>query len=480
MPRTESQGAVRPLTVQPERRTSPRRLPLAVAGALLIIGASAGYLLGLPNDSATPVALATTTPPSATPASQMTPAHYDWFEQQPTGEGQQAWDVYAAVELDDDIYLLVADDQDSRRIRVLWRSSDGETWDRVDLGLGPDVTITDLDVYRSNLLLSGWDGDVATVWQSQELESGSDPQWLATPLPDAAPGFGELIGDSTVSSQINNSGEIVVSAEMGIDITDALLELPASGAVPNLLSYRELPEVAVADSRLWMRIVTADGDEEIHTQIIPSTIRVTPEAGHYGTEVGFLTAGALWISTDGELFETVDLGGLAAAPSPQAFNDIFFSVFADSAGTHELWTSADGSSWLPSSWIPPTECGDWQGVAVGGSGLLLTSDGFDTLCLSGSGTDWEVRQSKATAVSTKASVWIEGDDNRYLALARNSAESAVLTSSDGFHWNRVEFTQEILSTSTFLVGDRLVTSARPMGTSRPRPLVVWVGQASDQ
>lgn len=470
---------MRPLTVKPERRNSPRRLPATVAGALLLIGASAGYLLGLPSDTAASIAPVTTAAPGAAPANQITPTQYDWLKQRPTSENQQAWAVYAATELVDHLYLLVADDGDFRNRRVLWRSADGETWDRLKLDLGAEVTVTDLDVDGSTLLLSGWDGDTAMVWRSQALAGGDEPQWLATPLPDVADGFGDVIGVS-VTSEINKSGEIVVSAEMGIDVTNTLLEFPAGQPVPNLLSYRELPEVAVADGRLWMRIVTADGDEQVHTQTIPKTIRVTSEAGHYGTEIRFLTAGALWVSADGARFSAVDLGDLAEIPSPQSFNDIFISVAANAGGAHELWSSADGSTWSPSSWVAPAACGDWQGVAIGGPGLLLSSDDFDTHCLSGSGTDWEIRPSASTKVSTMASVWIEGDDGGYLALARNSTESAVLTSSDGFHWDRVAFNEEILGIRTFAVGDRLVTSSRPFGTARPRPLVVWVGERSDQ
>lgn len=469
---------MRPLTVRPDRPPPPGRLPAVVVVALLVIGASAGYLLGLPNDTVDGAAPPTTAAPAIAPATQSTPAHYDWLEQQPTS--QDAWAVFTAVELGDYLYLLVANDPESPFGRSLWRSRDGAAWDLVELEFGPNAVVTDLDTYEETLLLSGWDGDNATIWRSQLLPQGETPRWTAATLPTTQPVFGDLAvgrGHPYVTSEINSQREIVVAMRAGIDLTDTLLDLLGGGPTTSLLDYPELPEVVVTNSRLWMRIVASDGTESVHTESIPATLRITPAAGRYGTEVAPLDTGALWTSTDGRSFAAVDLSALPVAPVPQPFNDIFVSTVAGSDGDATLWISASGQSWNPSGWLPPAECGGWQGVAVGNPGLLLASDEFDTLCRSGNGTDWEVRPSATTKVPSTTSVWIEGGRAGYLALAENSMERVVLTSNDGFTWDRVESTPEVMGSRTFRVGDRLVTTARGDSLSA-QPVVIWVGRPS--
>jgi hypothetical protein len=384
------------------------------------------------------------------------------------------------VELGDYLYLLVADDPDLPLGRSLWRSRDGGAWDLVELEFGPDAVITDLDTYEETLLLSGWKDTHATVWQSQLFPEGKTPRWTAVTLPTTQPSFGNLAigrGHPNVTAEINSEGEIVVAMQAGIDLTDTLVHLLGGGPATSLLDYPELPEIVVANSRLWMRIVNSDGTESVHTESIPATLRIAPAAGRYGTEVAPLDVGALWASTDGRSFAAVDLSGLPVAPVPQSFNDIFVSTVAGSDGRSVLWISADGHTWSPSGWIPPAECGGWQGVAIGDPGLLLASDEFDTLCRSGNGTDWEIRPSATTKVSSSASVWIEGGHDGYLALAQNSVEHVVLTSADGFNWDQVASTPAFLASRTFRVGDRLITTARGDSLS-PQPVVIRVGKPS--
>ncbi len=481
MARREIHGAVRPLTVEPSTPQTMRRLPIAVAIAFVVIGASGGYLLGSPTDTANAAAPTDTAAPEATPTAPPTLAHYNWLKQRPAEAGQTAWAVSTVVGIEEYLYLLVSDDAEARSGRVLWRSSDGEVWDLIQLNFGSEVIVTDLDVYEGALMLSGWNGNAATVWRSQSLLNGADPVWTSVALPAGSPWIGDLVRESSVvNAEVNGSSEVVVVADMQLDITRSLLGLSGDSSVTSLLEYQELPDIAVADSRVWMKIVSPNGAKTIHTEDIPPTIKMTRVAGHYGTDVAGLQAGALWASSDGAHFEAVDLADLPVLPSPQAFEDIFVSTVADTSGMHQLWRTANGASWTPSTWVPPTGCGDWEGLAIGHPGLLVTSDDFGTICRTGNGTDWDVRLSASTKVSSASAVWIEGGTDGYLAVARNSLEQAVLTSTDGFHWNRVESSPDILGIRTFLIGERLVTIARPVGSARPRPLVVWVGEATDQ
>ncbi len=479
MAKKEPSNAVQPLTVRP---VTPRRLPAAMALALLAVGASAGYLFGLPNDTSEQSAQATTLAPATVPvasAAQTTPAHYNWLEQQPADTDQDAWAVHGAVELSDDMFLLVSEDYEHPFQRALWVSPDGETWNLVRLDLGPEVFITDLDTYDGALLLSGWHEGAAAVWRSQPLARSEEPVWTRWLLPATPLQFGNLRAEfSSVTSEINSGGELVVTTDAHIDLNDTLVGL--GDDIANLLEYGELPEIAVADSRLWMRIITKDGVESVFTEPIPPTVKIPAVSGHYGTDVRALPAGSMWTSNDGATFLPVDLSGVPAVPSPMAFDDIFVSVIADGTGTYELWSSASGATWTSSLWDAPAECGGWQGVAVGGNRLFLVNDVFDTICLSNSGTDWTVRSSVSTRLSSTAGVWIEGSPEGYLAAVRNSQESAVLTSNDGFQWHRVEMTPDILVTRMFLVGDRLVATARPVEGITPLPMIVWVGELEDQ
>ncbi len=462
-------------------RRSGLRISLLTALSLLLAGGFVGYFLGLPGSEIQSSAAATTAPPGALPdaaPTQQAFARYEWLEQTKTSPVQQAWGLFAAVDLDGSLYLLVFANVDPPGDRVLWRSEDGTNWTEIPLDLGDEFVVHDLDVIDDRLLLSGWHSGEPSLWSSQPLP-GTEPEWELMRLPGGVPRLGEIrAADSDVATEVNDAGEVTVAVTAHVEITELLLSYVDDPTVESLFHLDELPEVAAAGQRLWVR-VTEGGEESLHVVDLPNTTRLDEEAGRYGTEVGPIVSRSLWTSGDGLAFNAVDVSNVPAVPSPLAFGDIFVSTMAKPGDTLEVWASADGDSWSPGP-PPPSECGDWDSLAVAAPGLLLTNAAFDLMCVSATGIDWIVHESPQTAISTTGQVWLQGGDAGFLALAHNSREFAVLISADGFDWQPVQFAAGVLGTHTLQVGDTLVTSVmmiepEPAG----REFNIWVGLPED-
>lgn len=475
MARQVDNGAVRPLG-ESRRQAEHQHLPGMIAVALIVAGGMAGYLFGLPGDTALPAAatVTTTNVPAVEPLA--TPLHYQWLEQSPMDSEQDAWAVHAAEDLNDVIYLLVSDDRYSPLSRVLWRSRDGKQWEVMPLDLGPGAQVTDLDVYGQSLLLSGWVGTTPTIWRSQASSTSTDIEWIAAPLVSDLDAVGLPITElSSINTVVNSAGSVVTTANVEINLEPSLLSLTEDPGVTSLLHFAEFPDVAVSSTRLWMRIVDPDGEESVHTIQIPTSVRVRPVSGQYGIDIGALQAWAIWGSTDATGFTPIDLPAVLTGPlQTMPFGDSFAATTTSDGGGTDLWVLAD-SVWTPSTWEVPAECGDWRRTVADGHRLVTISDDFDTACISEDGLHWVVRASSSTAVSSPASIWIEGSGDGFIAMAGNSLEYAVLTSADGLEWVRVNTNPDTVATRVFRVGDRLVTTARPAGSMIPRPVVVWVG-----
>lgn len=475
MARETDSGSVRPLG-EPRRHPQHQRLPGLIAVALLAAGGTAGFILGLPGDTVRAEAITATTA-AAVPTPQVTPLPYQWLEQAPIDNDQDAWAVHAAVEFDDDIYLLVSDDFETPRRRALWRSGDGEQWETLPLDLGPAAQVTDLDVYGQTLLLSGWSGTTPTMWRSQSPAAKDGFNWISMPLASGLDTVGQPIAAwSDLTTIVNPQGRAVTTARVAISLEDRLLSMSRGAGVTSLLQLAELPQVAVAAGRLWMRTVAVDGDETVEMIQIPDTVGVKRGSGNYGTDIPALQAWAMWDSTDGFAFTPRGLPTpLVDDLRPMPFGDSFVATTENDRGRTDLWTLTD-VGWEPSDWTVPAECGGWENTAADGALLLTISDNFDAICVSEDGATWAVNESPTTAVSSQATIWIEGVREGFLAMALNSMEIAVLTSDDGVGWAVVNSAPEILGSVAYRVGDRLIATARRSGEMQPQPVVVWVGE----
>ncbi len=436
-----------------------------------------GYSLALPGTEAAPppttvVGGGTNQRAVAAPIEQPT-ARYDWMEQRRSSSAQQAWGLFGAVEIDDAMYLLVFSNVDSPTDRVLWRSENGIDWTEISLDLGADVVIHDLDVHDGALLLSGWNGEQTTIWRT-EGRLGVDLQWEELRLPGAVPSLGSVAaGESRVTTVVNGSGEIAVTARAQLEITEVLLAIADDPEMWSLLHLDSLPDVATSGQRLWARVVV-DGEERIHTETVPPTALFEPDSGAYGTGMGQVVTQSLWASADGRTFSAVDVSNFPSVPQPLAWGDTFVGAVAGGHDAPSLWVSADGLTWKPTETAPPEICGDWSRAAVAGTVVLLTSERFDMMCVTEDGRDWTVRESPATAIASTGQVWIEGGEAGFLALAIKPPELAAFVSSDGLDWQRVEFADSMPGTYALRVGDKLVTSAMTVGPTGRR-FRVWVG-----
>ena len=482
------------------RPATGARVSVATAAVLLLVGGLVGYSMSLPaTQRATPTTMASAVaaPVAAAAAPSLAMAQFDWKEQRPDPLKQRAWGVVAAVELDEVLFLLAFEDFQTSEQRVLWRSANGIDWTLLPLDFGRDVIVDDLDVYEGGLLLTGWNSGAPTIWRS-DSPMARDVEWNVISLPtealpmptkavpqptEAVPlatentGNLEEIRTSTaeIVTQINEAGEIVIASRVSGDITEMLLTLAGDPDAESLLHLENRPEIAASGQRLWAQVVGADGTTIIETLTIPSTVILEPTSGDYVSDVGLLTWGSLWMSSDGRAFAPVDLRGLPNLPTPEALGDGFVSAVERADRKHELWSSADGSHWTRTSLVPPSPCGTWESLAVGANRMMVSTPSFNLMCVSATGQEWEVHESPETAVSSTGSVWVEGVSGGFVAVVQNLSEFAVLISEDGLEWNMVAFEPGTVGAHAMLVGNRMVASSLMMQPGEGRRFSVWVG-----
>lgn len=450
-----------------------RPLPV-IAVALFTLGAAAGYLLALTGESNAATAPTSTTSTTAPPVGAGAPglgtAEYEWVKQIPPERNPNLWAIHAAVELEGDIYLLIVDDIRDRISRALWRSNDGATWEQMTLDLGADAVATDLDVYRGRLLISGWLGDRPAVWHSGTNAEGAAIEWSLTSLPSAAFPLGELQRVfSRVTTEVNSADEIAVVASMKYAVDP---DVVAGGS-----DYLQRPELVVTGSSIWTKTIDASGAVHMGAMEIPEAFATNPVSGVAGTDVIEIQAWSNWYSDDGHTFATSAVDGSHGVPIIRGLEEGFVAS-APPWGEQRftLLSSADGATWERSPIQPPHECGHTRPVTVGPAGLFLASETFDHTCTSSDGAQWKIEEVPETAVAQGAFVWFDANERRYLAIAFNTNERAVLVSQDAVTWEKVSQERGMSGGSAFLAGNRLVAANRTGTRNSPNPWTVWVGE----
>ena len=447
-----------------------------IALALFVVGAAAGYLIGLPRDTtASSAAVTTTAPPVASGLSNLGVAEFAWTKQDSPEFRPRLWAVHTAIEVDGYIYALITDDIQNRISRALWRTADGAGWEQLALDLGPGAVATDLDVRGESLVVSGWDGARPTVWTSSPLNDTARLTWRPAHLDDGELPVGRLVPVfSEVQTEISSAGEHVVVAAMQYSVDrDDLQPMGESNGFG-----APLPEIAVHGSRIWTKTVDAAGIETVSVLPIPDPITVQPASGSVGTRVTELYAWAVWVSPDGSSYSATDpIEGLEVAPDVMAFRDGFMATTYDLAtDTFDMLLSPDGREWAPLPGPVPEECGKARPGVVGSGLLFVPSGDFAHTCTSQDGASWQVHSTPQSAIADNAFLWITGNETRFLALAANSQERAMLESTDGIVWREIAFEPEAAPGSAYLAGERVLNVARVGGRSAPRPWTMWVGE----
>ncbi len=473
MARRPTETAVRPLG-KPERPSPTRRRLPVISLALFTLGAAAGYLLGLTGEStaadAPTTPTSTTAPPVGAGAPGLGIAEYEWTRQIPPERNPNLWAIYQAVEFEGAIYLLIVDDIRNRISRALWKSDNGATWEQMTLDLGDDAVATDLDIYRGRLMISGWLGDRPAIWHAETVGEGAKVDWSLTSLPSASFPLGELQRVfSRVTTEVNGADEISVVASMQHAVDP---DVVAGGS-----DYMERPEMVVTGSSIWTK--TIDGSGAVHARAIeiPDSFATKPVSGVAGTDVIEIQTWSSWHSADGNTFYPSAVDGSHGVPVVRALGDRFVaSVPGWGDDRYTLLLSADGATWDRSPIQPPYECGHPRPVAVGPAGLLLASETFDHTCTSRDGTRWQIEEVPETAVARGTFVWFDGNESRFLAIAFNANERAVLVSRDGVTWEKVSQADGMSGGSELLAGGRLVAANRTGTRTSPNPWTVWVGE----
>lgn len=475
MARRHPSTAVRPLGLEPKRSQGrgPVRL---IALALFVVGAAAGYLVGLPNDTtAAPGSATTTAPPVGSGSSVVDVTDYVWTQQSSPEFTPRLWAVHTAIEFDGYIYALITDDIQNRTSRALWRTADGAEWEQLALELGSAAVATDLDILEGRLVVSGWDGSRPTIWTSSAIGEMTDLTWRPTGLAGGELPIGQLVPVfSEVRTEINSAGEHVVVAAMQYSIDPQDFQ---TGSEP-IGSGTPEPEIAIHKSQIWTRTVDTAGQEVVDVVPIPAPITVQPISGPVGTRVTELSAWAMWVSPDGTNYSAIDpIEGLDLAPDVSAFNDGFVaSTLTLATRTYEILISTDGTVWNPISGPVPERCGRTRPGVVGAAVLLVANEDFSETCTTPDGISWQVNPTPHTTVSDNAFLWIAGNETGFLALAVNSQGHPVLESADGITWRRIGLEPAMAIGGAYLAGERVINVARAGGQSPPRPWTMWVGQ----
>jgi len=492
---------VRPIPDHPTPDWPHRTPRVAVAAALLTVGALVGWLAGSAVDGSNPAA---TTQPEAgeLPLTTMPPTAITWHEAEsipslPAGFSLSG--TYDAAELDGDIYLAVnLNDESGRAGTVLWRSTDGVTWDDIGIDLGGAATISRVLRYEEGLLLVGTKkprgttsepAASATVWRSLPGRSIDADSWIEVSLDSSG------MTPYVITAAVNDSGSVTVAAEGAINLTapvlDPLLPPGFSAADPDvyltgsavvvdpdttddrgdvIARFAEAPELTVVGDRAWSRVVGLDGTETMATYPLPAL-------GHYRQGVQhflYVETMMAWTATDGTDFRQV--GG----PIPDGFflaerwQDRFVAAAyerQDSFAPDErvtIWESRRGASWQPLDEQPPAQCSPFFFAASGSRLLALPETG--PICVRDDGADWVVLDGDRPPAGELA-----GGGAGFALIPFETQISPPRFSRDGFHWVDIELPEANVHPQVEALPDRLLMTTVYVDPFAPPEPRIWIG-----
>jgi hypothetical protein len=501
MSETQPTGSVRPIPARSDPGAPNRTPRLAVAIALLAAGTLGGWLVGSARGDPT----LPSTESSVAAASSVTtepPAVVSWHEAQsipPLPAGLSLSGGYDAAELDGDIYLAVnlTDGSDTAGA-MLWRSTDGVTWDDVGIDLGGSVAISRVLPYGEGLLLVGTRTEqqaaaerpgATIVWRSLPGRSIDADSWVEVALdsPGVSPYY--------VTAAVNDSGYITVVAEGSIDLTAAVVDplLPpgfsatdpdvfaqgsavvvdadtTDGRVDVIAQFAAMPELTVVGNRAWSRVVGLDGAETMASYPLPAT-------GHYQDgpqqflRVATTTA---WASEDGIEFRPVTGaipdGFFIAEHRKDRFVAAAYDRQASFAPNENItvWESRRGNTWHPAQEQPPSRCSPFF-FAAGGSRLLALSE-TGPICIRDGNADWVVLGGDRPPAGS-----LVGGDAGFALFPFDTQIAPPQFSPDGVNWTELEIPEDSVHPQIVVLGDRLLLTAVYVAPASPPEPRIWVG-----
>ncbi|MDX2467775.1 MAG: hypothetical protein QNL12_10710 [Acidimicrobiia bacterium] len=479
--------SVRPIgaCLRPDRESPPPRCAIVVA--LLGIGCLLGWLGGSigtgPQQVASTAALTSIseTPPNDSIA-------VDWEEAvtvPPIGPNWELADHSNPAELGGQIYMVMRLRQPSggEDLLELWRSGDGLRWVSQPLDLAVPVRAPRLTAAADTLLLSASNGQNDELWRSSPHPGSDAVMWHSVPLrvPEgisgqsltaAATSEGEasavMVGDLDIWQDI-----LTPFLPDGINLEDGQWRyegdefLYATDDCADIRLFAEHPEVVVADDRVWVRLVTLDGEEVLQTVPLP------PET-HPITESPLLTEiqlFAAWVLSDDGALQAVPGRNMPPAGQfqPTTWGNGFVAAVHQldrMTGTSEsaLWRSDTGQVWLPDPVPPPAECAPFV-VATSGDNLHLTS-AAGTQCRRDFDSDWVVLE-QPCAVCYKL-----GGTAGFLGYPKNFEYDKGMLSRDGISWSAITVPGSEAYPTLAVLENRLVAVSV---CKQPSQVRIWLG-----
>lgn len=503
MPAEQPSRMVRPIPDYPTPDGRHRTPRVAVAAALLTVGALAGWLAGSAVDTASPSA---TTQPVAggLPITTEPPAVISWREAgsiPALPDGFSLSGGYDAAELDGEIYLAVNLSNESGVARsMLWRSADGVTWDDTGLDLGEPAAISRLLAYEEGLLLVGAKASEAgapepaaapTVWRSLPGRTIDADSWVEITLGSSG------MTPYSVTAAVNDSGNVAVAAEGTIDLTAAVIDplLPpgfsaadsdvyltgtavvvdpdtTDGQSDVIAQFADFPALTVVGDRAWSRVVGLDGEETMATHPLPA-------AGHYRQGVQnslYVDTVMVWRSTDGTEFRQV---GTTLIPDgfflAERWQDRFVAAAyerQDSFAQNEtvtIWESRRGTAWHPLDEQPPAQCSPFFFAASGSRLLALSETG--PICIRNGAADWVTLE-----VDRPPAGNLVGGDAGFALIPFDSQISPPQFSPDGINWVDIELPEDSLHPQVVVLPDRLLMTTVYVDPFAPPEPRIWIGE----
>lgn len=378
----------------------------------------------------------------------------------------------------------------SEAVSQIWSSDDGLEWQTRPLDLGTSIADPRLTATDEGLLLTGRIGSEDAIWQSTRFNERDGFSWarIELQIPDE-------LREQVIGAAVAGDGDTVISMSAvadlwpqivspflpeGIDLESGSIIyqgdefLRSVGDETRIRLFAESPQVLIVDGKVWVRILTPEGEEVMRTVPLPPgtyPLSVSPRLSD-------IQVTSTWASSNGEAFVPViaidPVSNGCFYPSP--LGDGFVGSTSEADGSqcaHEatvLWTSDTGHEWELDRVQPPVECTPFSLVASGETILLTSVEG--TQCWRGPGTDWVVLDEPCTTCYKMAG------HAGFLGYPTSFEYNKGLLSHNGVLWNEIPVPGVEPYPTLAVLDDSLVAMSVLNDMASNHPVRIWLGTIS--
>jgi photosystem II stability/assembly factor-like uncharacterized protein len=376
----------------------------------------------------------------------------------------------------------------------------GQTWS--PLALAADMASSGSQVRTRVLAGTGivWSASPTQLARTTDLGAS----WQVIPGPEAATPYGPpmrvLSWNDAQTVIVLSSDRLYVTHDAGTHWKRTLgNDTPADYANSAALWFTDSKHGVLAQGNGTLR-TTADGG-------LTWTRQDYPTGNTYGSvALQFTSATEGWLVLNSQLAHTIDGGASWNRPLlPSALSAVYDMSWGDAShgwavgwnnSTYALYSSADaGRSWAPVTPIANDQSGVWAvrfedastGIALGGAGILRTTDGGaswkvvgarppgDTLRHTGAHTFWILGGGFVTRSTDSGATWtrldlpyndtyvdITGSDDRHAWLVRDPS-SVLATDDGGTTWTQLPVDPDVRVSALFALDNETVWGATDYG-----------------